>query len=43
MIIVGELINASRKPIAEAIKNNDASYIQQVAKDEHLAGAGILM
>ncbi len=42
MIIVGELINASRKPIAEAIKNNDASYIQQVAKDEHMAGASYI-
>ncbi|SMC45910.1 methyltetrahydrofolate cobalamin methyltransferase [Sporomusa malonica] len=42
MIIVGELINASRKPIAEAIRNEDVSYIQQVAKDEHAAGANYI-
>lgn len=42
MIIVGELINASRKPIAEAIKNRDVSYIQQVAKDEQAAGANYI-
>ncbi|TWH45119.1 methyltetrahydrofolate cobalamin methyltransferase [Sporomusa sp. KB1] len=42
MIIVGELINASRKPIQEAIKSGDASYIQQVAKNEHEAGANYI-
>lgn len=42
MIIVGELINASRKPIQEAIKTGDASYIQKVAKDEADAGANYI-
>lgn len=28
MIIVGELINASRKAIGEAIKTQDVEYIQ---------------
>ena len=39
MIIVGELINASRKPIAEAIKAQDAEIIKKIAKDEREAGA----
>lgn len=39
MIIVGELINASRKVIGEAIKAQDREYIQKVAKDEFAAGA----
>lgn len=39
MIIVGELINASRKAIGEAIKAQDAEYIQKVAKDQFEAGA----
>ncbi len=39
MIIVGELINASRKAIAEAIKNRDVEAIQAVARQEHEAGA----
>lgn len=39
MIIVGELINASRKPIAEAIKAQDAETIKKIAKDEREAGA----
>jgi len=39
MLIVGELINASRKPIAEAIKNQDAEAIKQIAKDQYEAGA----
>ena len=42
MIIVGELINASRKKIAEAIRNQDAAAIQQVAKDEAEAGANFI-
>jgi len=39
MLIVGELINASRKPIAEAIKNRDAEAIKKIAKDQYEAGA----
>lgn len=39
MIIVGELINASRKAIRTAIEARDADTIRQVAADEHAAGA----
>jgi len=42
MLVVGELINASRKAIGEAIKAQDAEYIKQVAKDEHDAGADFI-
>ncbi len=39
MLIVGELINASRKAIGEAIKNKDAEAIVRVARDQAEAGA----
>jgi cobalamin-dependent methionine synthase I len=39
MIIVGELINASRKAITEAIRNRDVEAFQAVARQEHEAGA----
>jgi 5-methyltetrahydrofolate--homocysteine methyltransferase len=39
MIVVGELINASRKVIGPIIKAQDAEAIKQVAKDEWDAGA----
>ncbi len=39
MIIVGELINSSRKVIAEAISAQDAETIQKVASDQFIAGA----
>ncbi|MHB9093943.1 MAG: methyltetrahydrofolate cobalamin methyltransferase, partial [Eubacteriales bacterium] len=39
MIIVGELINASRKAIADAIKAQDADYIKKVAVEQREAGA----
>ena len=39
MIIVGELINASRKAIAEAIEKEDAAAIQKVATDQRENGA----
>ncbi|HBP64779.1 MAG TPA: methyltetrahydrofolate--corrinoid methyltransferase, partial [Desulfosporosinus sp.] len=42
MIIVGELINASRKSIGEAIKAQDKDYIQKVARDEFEAGANYI-
>lgn len=39
MIVVGELINSSRKAIAAAIEDKDAAAIQKVAQDEFAAGA----
>lgn len=39
MLIVGELINASRKQIAAAIQAQDAEAVQEIAKNEHEAGA----
>jgi cobalamin-dependent methionine synthase I len=39
MIIIGELINASRKAIKAAIENRDTDSIQKVAKDQAEAGA----
>jgi Methionine synthase I, cobalamin-binding domain len=39
MLIVGELINASRKAIGEAIRAQDAEAVQKVAVDQHEAGA----
>ncbi len=42
MIVVGELINASRKAIGEAILNKDAAAIQKVAKEQADAGANYI-
>ena len=42
MIIVGELINASRKSIGEAIEKHDKETIQKVAKDQFEAGANYI-
>jgi 5-methyltetrahydrofolate corrinoid/iron sulfur protein methyltransferase len=42
MLVVGELINASRKAIGEAIRAQDAEYIKKVAKDEVEAGANYI-
>jgi 5-methyltetrahydrofolate--homocysteine methyltransferase len=42
MIIIGELINASRKAIGAAIEARDKDAIQQVARDEHAAGADFI-
>jgi len=42
MVIVGELINASRKAIAAHIENADAEAIQKVAKDQFDAGADFI-
>jgi len=39
MIIVGELINASRKAIGAAIEAQDAAVVEKIAKDEFEAGA----
>jgi 5-methyltetrahydrofolate corrinoid/iron sulfur protein methyltransferase len=42
MIIIGELINASRKAIKAAIEGRDAAAIQKVAKDQDEAGADFI-
>jgi 5-methyltetrahydrofolate--homocysteine methyltransferase len=42
MIIVGELINASRKKIAAAIESQDTEAIQTIAKDQHENGANYI-
>jgi cobalamin-dependent methionine synthase I len=39
MLIVGELINSTRKAIAAAIEAGDRASIQQIAKDQAHAGA----
>ncbi len=39
MLIVGELINTSRKAIKAAVEAKDAAYIQQIAKEQAEAGA----
>lgn len=39
MLIVGELINSSRKPIKAAIDAEDAEAIQKIAKDQYENGA----
>ena len=42
MIIIGELINASRKAIGAAIEGQDTAAIQKVAEDQHSAGADFI-
>ncbi len=42
MIIIGELLNASRKSIGAAIEAADTNTVQQVAKDQDEAGADFL-
>ena len=42
MLIIGERINASRKPIAEAIASRNAAFIQNEAKAQAAAGADYL-
>jgi 5-methyltetrahydrofolate--homocysteine methyltransferase len=39
MLIVGELINTSRKAVNEAVENRNAEYIKQVALEQVQAGA----
>lgn len=39
MLIIGELINTSRKAIKEAVETKNAAYIQQIAKEQVEAGA----
>lgn len=42
MIIIGELINASRKAVGAAIEAQDAGAIQKLAQDQHAAGADFI-
>lgn len=42
IMIVGELINTSRKAIKEAVEIKDAAYIQKVALDQEKAGANYI-
>lgn len=42
MLIIGELINTSRKVIREAVEARNVEYIQQVAKDQEAGGASYL-
>ncbi|MCO1604364.1 methyltetrahydrofolate cobalamin methyltransferase [Desulfosporosinus nitroreducens] len=42
MLIVGELINASRKAIGEAIRAQDAEAVKKVAVDQREAGANFI-
>ena len=42
MIIIGELINASRKAVGAAIEARDAAVIQKIAEDQHAAGANFI-
>ena len=39
MIIVGELINASRKSVSQSIESGNGASIQQLARDQFDAGA----
>ena len=39
MLIIGELINTSRKAIREAVEKKDGQYIQQIAKAQEEAGS----
>lgn len=39
MLIVGELINTSRKAINEVVENRDAEYIKKIAREQLEAGA----
>jgi len=42
MIIIGELINASRKAVGAAIESGDAAAIQKLAQSQHAAGADFI-
>jgi cobalamin-dependent methionine synthase I len=42
MIVVGELINASRKAMGAAIKARDTGLIQKTAEDQYRAGADFI-
>lgn len=42
MIVVGELINASRKRIGEALTRQDSGYIRNIATEQYQAGANFI-
>lgn len=42
MYIVGELINASRKLVGQAIREKNSEYIKQIAKEQEEAGANYI-
>ena len=42
MLLVGELINASRKSVAAAIEKQDADFIRTLAKDQFANGAAYI-
>lgn len=42
MLLIGELINTSRKAIREAVEARNSEYIQRVAKEQEEAGAHYL-
>lgn len=42
MLIIGELINSTRKAIAQAIEQKDKAYLQDLARQQVEAGANIL-
>ncbi len=42
MLIIGELINSTRKRVREAVEKRDAAYIKEVAVKQAQAGAGFL-
>ncbi len=39
MLIIGELINATRKKVREAIVNKDGKYLKELARKQEEAGA----
>ena len=42
MLVIGELINGMYKNVGKAIKERDKKVIQELAKDQISAGAGML-
>jgi cobalamin-dependent methionine synthase I len=42
MIVIGELINSTRKRVRAAVEARDAAYIQEVARKQAAAGAALL-
>lgn len=42
MIVIGELINASRKSVREALENRDAEFLRNLARKQIEAGAEVI-
>ena len=42
MIIIGERINTSRKPINEAVQNRDRAFLQEEARLQEAAGCAFI-